>query len=143
MWFCIGLMLVLLGIFQVMFLWIGKNCGQSFISQVLGVPNYGSIPQNMVRAYFAVHEWYSPARILFLWELKYYYSNISPLVIVHYKSRFRERKKEFLLPLLEFLQAKTLWIFPWKHSKKRLAMIKFLRTVGADWEYLQTASTVG
>uniref|UniRef100_A0A8C0BTG5 SEC24 homolog A, COPII coat complex component n=1 Tax=Buteo japonicus TaxID=224669 RepID=A0A8C0BTG5_9AVES len=32
---------------SVMFLWIGKNCGQSFISQVLGVPNYGSIPQNM------------------------------------------------------------------------------------------------
>nr|XP_009942369.1 PREDICTED: protein transport protein Sec24A [Opisthocomus hoazin] len=32
---------------SVMFLWIGKNCGQTFISQVLGVPNYGSIPQNM------------------------------------------------------------------------------------------------
>ncbi|XP_042737455.1 protein transport protein Sec24A [Lagopus leucura] len=32
---------------SVMFLWIGKNCGQIFISQVLGVPNYGSIPQNM------------------------------------------------------------------------------------------------
>ncbi|KFQ20184.1 Protein transport protein Sec24A, partial [Merops nubicus] len=32
---------------SVMFLWIGKNCGQGFISQVLGVPNYGSIPQNM------------------------------------------------------------------------------------------------
>ncbi|XP_027324529.1 protein transport protein Sec24A [Anas platyrhynchos] len=32
---------------SVMFLWIGKSCGQSFISQVLGVPNYGSIPQNM------------------------------------------------------------------------------------------------
>uniref|UniRef100_A0A8C3JQQ1 SEC24 homolog A, COPII coat complex component n=1 Tax=Calidris pygmaea TaxID=425635 RepID=A0A8C3JQQ1_9CHAR len=32
---------------SVMFLWIGKNCGQNFISQVLGVPNYGSIPQNM------------------------------------------------------------------------------------------------
>ncbi|KFV61260.1 Protein transport protein Sec24A, partial [Dryobates pubescens] len=34
---------------SVMFLWIGKNCGQSFISQVLGVPNYGSIPQNMTQ----------------------------------------------------------------------------------------------
>ncbi|OXB60026.1 hypothetical protein ASZ78_002002 [Callipepla squamata] len=33
---------------SVMFLWIGKSCGQNFISQVLGVPNYGSIPQNMV-----------------------------------------------------------------------------------------------
>ncbi|XP_032558491.1 protein transport protein Sec24A isoform X1 [Chiroxiphia lanceolata] len=32
---------------SVMFLWVGKNCGQGFISQVLGVPNYGSIPQNM------------------------------------------------------------------------------------------------
>ncbi|KFO70049.1 Protein transport protein Sec24A, partial [Cuculus canorus] len=32
---------------SVMFLWIGKNCGQSFITQVLGVPNYGSVPQNM------------------------------------------------------------------------------------------------
>ncbi|KAM9289388.1 protein transport protein Sec24A isoform 2-T4 [Morus bassanus] len=32
---------------SVLFLWIGKNCAQSFISQVLGVPNYGSIPQNM------------------------------------------------------------------------------------------------
>ncbi|XP_064377190.1 protein transport protein Sec24A isoform X1 [Dromaius novaehollandiae] len=32
---------------SVMFLWIGKNCGQNFISQVLGVPNYGSVPQNM------------------------------------------------------------------------------------------------
>ncbi|XP_068019535.1 protein transport protein Sec24A [Melanerpes formicivorus] len=34
---------------SVLFLWIGKNCGQSFISQVLGVPNYGSIPQNMTQ----------------------------------------------------------------------------------------------
>ncbi|KFV84783.1 Protein transport protein Sec24A, partial [Struthio camelus australis] len=32
---------------SVMFLWIGKNCGQNFISQVLGVPSYASIPQNM------------------------------------------------------------------------------------------------
>lgn len=58
LWFCVGLMLLmlLLAIFQVMFLWIGKNCGQSFISQVLGVPNYGSIPQNMVCACLAVHQ---------------------------------------------------------------------------------------
>ncbi|XP_030314759.1 protein transport protein Sec24A [Calypte anna] len=34
---------------SVMFMWIGKNCGQNFISQVLGVPNYGSIPQNMTQ----------------------------------------------------------------------------------------------
>ncbi|XP_037763745.1 protein transport protein Sec24A isoform X1 [Chelonia mydas] len=32
---------------SVMFIWIGKNCGQNFISQVLGVPSYASIPQNM------------------------------------------------------------------------------------------------
>lgn len=32
---------------SVMFLWIGKNCGQNFISQVLGVSNYASIPHNM------------------------------------------------------------------------------------------------
>uniref|UniRef100_A0A8C6YS17 SEC24 homolog A, COPII coat complex component n=1 Tax=Nothoprocta perdicaria TaxID=30464 RepID=A0A8C6YS17_NOTPE len=32
---------------SVMYLWVGKNCGQNFISQVLGVPNYGSVPQNM------------------------------------------------------------------------------------------------
>lgn len=48
----VGFMVLSLGVFQVMFLWIGKNCGQSFISQVLGVPNYGSIPQNMVSICF-------------------------------------------------------------------------------------------
>uniref|UniRef100_A0A8C7DSG2 SEC24 homolog A, COPII coat complex component n=1 Tax=Naja naja TaxID=35670 RepID=A0A8C7DSG2_NAJNA len=32
---------------SVMFLWVGKNCGQNFISQVLGAPNYASIPHNM------------------------------------------------------------------------------------------------
>lgn len=37
---------------QVMYLWIGKNCGQNFISHVLGVPNYASIPHNMVRTCF-------------------------------------------------------------------------------------------
>ncbi|KAM9373470.1 protein transport protein Sec24A [Phaethornis superciliosus] len=34
---------------SVMFMWIGKNCGPNFINQVLGVPNYGSIPQNMTQ----------------------------------------------------------------------------------------------
>ncbi|KAJ6667958.1 hypothetical protein lerEdw1_016279 [Lerista edwardsae] len=34
---------------SVMFLWVGKNCGQNFISHVLGVSNYASIPHNMVR----------------------------------------------------------------------------------------------
>uniref|UniRef100_A0A8C0GIN6 SEC24 homolog A, COPII coat complex component n=1 Tax=Chelonoidis abingdonii TaxID=106734 RepID=A0A8C0GIN6_CHEAB len=32
---------------SVMFMWVGKNCGQNFVSQVLGVPSYVSIPQNM------------------------------------------------------------------------------------------------
>ncbi|XP_072486016.1 protein transport protein Sec24A [Notamacropus eugenii] len=31
----------------VMMLWVGKNCGQNFLSQVLGVPNYASLPLNM------------------------------------------------------------------------------------------------
>ncbi|XP_044310162.1 protein transport protein Sec24A isoform X2 [Varanus komodoensis] len=32
---------------SVMFLWVGRNCGPNFISHVLGVPNYVSIPHNM------------------------------------------------------------------------------------------------
>ncbi|XP_048454521.1 protein transport protein Sec24B [Rhincodon typus] len=32
---------------SVMYLWIGKNCSNNFISEVLGFPNYASIPQNM------------------------------------------------------------------------------------------------
>ncbi|XP_051834135.1 protein transport protein Sec24A isoform X1 [Antechinus flavipes] len=31
----------------VMMLWVGKNCGQNFLSQVLGVPNYASLPLYM------------------------------------------------------------------------------------------------
>ncbi|KPP79102.1 protein transport protein Sec24A-like [Scleropages formosus] len=31
------------------FLWIGRNCSSSFLSQVLGVPNYSAVPQNMTR----------------------------------------------------------------------------------------------
>ncbi|XP_034961357.2 protein transport protein Sec24A [Zootoca vivipara] len=34
---------------SVMFLWVGKNCGQNFISRVLGVPHYASIPHNMTQ----------------------------------------------------------------------------------------------
>lgn len=30
-------------------LWVGKNCGQNFLHQVLGVENYALIPPNMVR----------------------------------------------------------------------------------------------
>ena len=30
-------------------LWVGRNCGQNFLSQVLGVENYALIPQTMVR----------------------------------------------------------------------------------------------
>ncbi|GCB67484.1 hypothetical protein scyTo_0015121, partial [Scyliorhinus torazame] len=29
------------------YLWVGKNCSSNFISEVLGFPNYASIPQNM------------------------------------------------------------------------------------------------
>ncbi|XP_059501575.1 protein transport protein Sec24B isoform X2 [Stegostoma tigrinum] len=32
---------------SVMYLWIGRNCSNNFISEVLGFPNYASIPQNM------------------------------------------------------------------------------------------------
>ncbi|XP_064422900.1 protein transport protein Sec24A isoform X2 [Latimeria chalumnae] len=34
---------------SVMFLWIGRNCEQTFLSQVLGVPSYAAIPQNMTQ----------------------------------------------------------------------------------------------
>nr|XP_033783178.1 protein transport protein Sec24A [Geotrypetes seraphini] len=34
---------------SIMYLWVGKNCGQDFISHVLGVPNYASIPQTMTQ----------------------------------------------------------------------------------------------
>ncbi|XP_067896527.1 protein transport protein Sec24B-like isoform X2 [Heterodontus francisci] len=34
---------------SVMYLWIGKNCSSNFISEVLGFPNYASIPQNMTQ----------------------------------------------------------------------------------------------
>nr|XP_015205062.1 PREDICTED: protein transport protein Sec24A isoform X2 [Lepisosteus oculatus] len=32
---------------MVLYLWIGRNCSSNFITQVLGVPNYSAIPQNM------------------------------------------------------------------------------------------------
>ncbi|XP_053528740.1 protein transport protein Sec24A isoform X2 [Artibeus jamaicensis] len=32
---------------SVLMLWVGKNCGQNFLSQVLGVQNYASIPHTM------------------------------------------------------------------------------------------------
>uniref|UniRef100_A0A8C0K0L5 SEC24 homolog A, COPII coat complex component n=1 Tax=Canis lupus dingo TaxID=286419 RepID=A0A8C0K0L5_CANLU len=32
---------------SVLMLWVGKNCGQNFLSQVLGVQNYALIPQTM------------------------------------------------------------------------------------------------
>uniref|UniRef100_A0A8C6SUI5 SEC24 homolog A, COPII coat complex component n=1 Tax=Neogobius melanostomus TaxID=47308 RepID=A0A8C6SUI5_9GOBI len=31
----------------VMYLWIGRNCNPSFISQVLGVPSYAAVPENL------------------------------------------------------------------------------------------------
>lgn len=32
---------------MVMYLWIGRNCNPNFLSQVLGVPNYATVPENM------------------------------------------------------------------------------------------------
>ncbi|KAK5858864.1 hypothetical protein PBY51_002977 [Eleginops maclovinus] len=31
----------------VMYLWIGRNCNPNFLSQVLGVPNYAAVPENL------------------------------------------------------------------------------------------------
>lgn len=33
---------------QVMYLWIGRNCNPNFLTQVLGVPNYAAVPDNLV-----------------------------------------------------------------------------------------------
>lgn len=32
-----------------MYLWIGRNCHPNFLTQVLGVPNYAAVPDNLVR----------------------------------------------------------------------------------------------
>ncbi|KAF3838810.1 hypothetical protein F7725_010578 [Dissostichus mawsoni] len=32
---------------NVFYFWIGKNCNEMFIRDVLGCPNYAAIPQNM------------------------------------------------------------------------------------------------
>ncbi|KAM4620657.1 protein transport protein Sec24A isoform 2-T3 [Polymixia lowei] len=32
---------------SVMYLWIGRNCNPNFLTQVLGVPNYAAVPQNL------------------------------------------------------------------------------------------------
>lgn len=32
---------------SVLMLWVGRNCGHTFLSQVLGVENYALIPQTM------------------------------------------------------------------------------------------------
>ena len=31
-----------------MYLWIGRNCHPNFLTQVLGVPNYAAVPENLV-----------------------------------------------------------------------------------------------
>lgn len=33
---------------KVMYLWIGRNCHSNFLTQVLGVPNYAAVPDNLV-----------------------------------------------------------------------------------------------
>lgn len=32
-----------------MYLWIGRNCNPNFLTQVLGVPSYAAVPDNLVR----------------------------------------------------------------------------------------------
>lgn len=34
---------------QVMYLRVGKNCNPIFLNQVLGVPSYAAVPDNLVR----------------------------------------------------------------------------------------------
>lgn len=48
-------------------LWVGKNCGQNFLSQVLGVQNYALIPQIMVR--LSYHECDCGRLIPFHWSM--------------------------------------------------------------------------
>lgn len=31
-----------------MYLWIGRNCHPNFLTQVLGVPSYAAVPDNLV-----------------------------------------------------------------------------------------------
>lgn len=31
-----------------MYLWIGRNCSPNFLTQVLGVPSYAAVPENLV-----------------------------------------------------------------------------------------------
>lgn len=31
-----------------MYLWIGRNCNPNFLTQVLGVPSYAAVPDNLV-----------------------------------------------------------------------------------------------
>lgn len=37
---------------KVIYLWIGRNCNPTFLTQVLGVPNYAAVPDNLVRKDF-------------------------------------------------------------------------------------------
>lgn len=37
----------LMDVGTVMYLWIGRNCNPNFLSQVLGVPSYASVPENL------------------------------------------------------------------------------------------------
>jgi hypothetical protein len=36
--------------FQVFYIWVGKGCDSNFIENVLGYPDFASIPQKMVSA---------------------------------------------------------------------------------------------
>lgn len=39
-----------LSVFQVFYIWIGKGCDNNFIENVLGCPDFASVPQKMVSA---------------------------------------------------------------------------------------------
>lgn len=39
------------------YLWIGRNCNPTFLTQVLGVPNYAAVPDNLVRKDFLYTFW--------------------------------------------------------------------------------------
>lgn len=42
---------LLIFVLQVMYLWLGRSCNEVFIRDVLGFPDYTSIPASMVSVY--------------------------------------------------------------------------------------------
>ena len=62
---------VLFSIMQVFYLWIGKCCNDMFIRDVLGCPNYASIPPNMVSKTHIVRKLQVSLKVWFLiiWKI--------------------------------------------------------------------------